>query len=67
MSLGKLRAAVLAIALAIATAVATDASFMQSTRHIDRCEERARAHVPPLLACPLEIHDYDPFADIILG
>jgi hypothetical protein len=30
MSLGKLRAAVLAIALAIATTVATDASFMQS-------------------------------------
>jgi hypothetical protein len=46
MSLGKLRAAVLAIVLAIATTVAADTSFMQSTRYIDRCKERARA-----LAC----------------
>jgi hypothetical protein len=67
MSLGKLRAAVLAIALAIATTVAADASFMQSTTHIDRCKERARA--PACTApshVPSRIHDDDPFADMIL-
>jgi hypothetical protein len=57
MSLGKLRAAVLAIALAIATAVATDASFMQSTRHIDRCEERVRA---PACTAPSRVPSRNP-------
>jgi hypothetical protein len=68
LSFDNLRIAVLAIALAIATPVAADTSFMQSTRHIDRCKERARA--PACTArcrVPPRIRDYDPFADMWTG